>query len=275
MTWKPGGSLSLRFNLWLGSRCGELAECRRGVSGWGVAVLRSVPVQADERLDRVRVLRERGQTPRQVARALGIRPAEAGRLVRAAAIMAQAEVSEPAVAGCWISPAWSTGLTIADRPGWPLDEDPAAGTEGLVAVLVARKHRHGKVSVCGYLADVYCLGVKNALGPEIMDDLGLRRFIRTFFSGYHGDPLEAPIELAREVVLGSVEYARALGFDPHPDFAAAEGHLGSWAGPGAITFGKDGKPLYVSGPYEDPRPVIRTLERTVGRGNFEFLVGAG
>ncbi len=68
---------------------------------------------------------------------------------------------------------------------------------------------------------------------------------------------------------------RGLGFGPHPDFAAAEGHLGSWAGPGAITFGKDGKPLYISGPYDDPGPVIRTLERTVGRGNFEFLAVAG
>jgi hypothetical protein len=62
--------------------------------------------------------------------------------------------------------------------------------------------------VCGYLADVYCLGVKNALGPEIMDDLGLWGLVRDFFSGYHGDPLEAPIELAREVVLGSVEPSR-------------------------------------------------------------------
>ena len=232
-------------------------------------------MQPDEHVERVRVLRERGQTPKQIARALGIRPAEAGRLVRAAAILSQAEAPEPAVAGCWISPAWSTGLIIGDHSGWPLHEDAAAGADGLVAVLVARKHRHGKVSVCGYLADVYCRGVKNALGPEIMDDLGLRGFVRDFFSGYHGDPLEAPIELAREVVLGSVVYARGLGFGPHPDFAAAEGHLGSWAGPGTITFGKDGKPLYISGPYDDPRPVIRTLERTAGHGNFEFLAVAG
>ncbi len=219
-------------------------------------------------------MRERGQTPKQIARALGIGSAEAGRLIRAAAILAEAEAPEPALVGCWINPGWSTGLTIGDHPGWPLDEDPEAGTEGLVSVLVARKHRHGKVSVCGYLADVYCLGVKNALGPEIMDDLGLRRFVRQFFSGHDGDPVEAPIELARELVFGSVAYARDLGFEPHPDFAAAEGHLGAWAGPGTITFGKDGKPLYVSGPYDDPGPVIRTLERTVGRGNFEFLVGA-
>jgi hypothetical protein len=232
-------------------------------------------VQPDERLERVRLLRERGQTPKQIARVLGIRPAEADRLVRAVAIMAQAEAPGPALAGCWISPAWSAGLTVGDHPGWPLHEDPAAGTDGLAAVLVARKHRYGKVSVCGYLADVYCLGVKNALGPEIMDDFGLQGFVRDFFSGYHGDPLEAPIELAREVVFGSIEYARGLGFDPHPDFAAAEAHLGSWTGPSTITFGKDGKPLYISGPYDDPRPVIRTLERTTGRGNFEFLVVAG
>ena len=102
--------------------------------------------------------------------------------------------------------------------------------------------------------------MKNALGPEIVDDLGLQGFVRDFFSGYDGDPVEVPIELAREVVLGSAGYARSLGFDPHPDFAAAEGHLGPWTGPGAITFGKDGKPLYISGPYDDPRPVIRTLE---------------
>jgi hypothetical protein len=232
-------------------------------------------VQPDERLERVRLLRERGLTPKQVARALGVRPAEAGRLVRAAAVVVQAESPGPALAGCWISPSWSSGLTVGDHPGWPLHEDPAAGTDGLAAVLVARRHRHGKVSVCGYLADVYCLGVKNALGPEIMDDLVLSGFVRDFFSGYGGDPLEVPVGLAREVVFGSVEYARGLGFGPHPDFAAAAGHLGSRAGPGTITFGKDGRPLYICGPYDDPRPVIRTLERTAGRGNFGFLAVAG
>ncbi|HEX3590253.1 MAG TPA: helix-turn-helix domain-containing protein [Pseudonocardiaceae bacterium] len=231
-------------------------------------------MQPDERLDRVRLLRERGQTPKQIARALEIKPAEAARLVRSAAILARAQTPEPALVGCWISPTWSTGLIFDSHPDWPVQEDPAAGTDGLVAVLVARKHRHDKVSVCGYLADVYCLGVKNALGPVIMDGLGLGGFVREYFAGFHGDPLDAPIELARELVFGSLEYARCLGFDPHPDFAAAEGHLGSWTPPSTITFGKDGKPLYISGPYDNPRPVIRTLERAVGVGNFEFVAVA-
>jgi hypothetical protein len=38
-----------------------------------------------------------------------------------------------------------------------------------VSVLVARRDRWDKVSVCGYLADVYCLGVKKVLGPDIKD----------------------------------------------------------------------------------------------------------
>jgi hypothetical protein len=228
----------------------------------------------DERRERVRLLREQGQTPKQIARALGIRSAEAARLVRETAIAAQATAPEPAVAGCWINPSWSAGLTIRDHPDWALHEDPDAGTDGLASVLVARQHRYGKVSVCGYLADLYCLGVKNALGPKVMDDVRLTGFVRDFFSSHDADPLEVPIELAREVVFGSVEYARGLGFDPHPDFADARGHLGPWTGPSTITFGKDGKPLYISGPHDDPSLIIRTLEHAVGRGNFDFLAVA-
>ena len=142
-------------------------------------------------------------------------------------------------------------------------------------MLVARRPRFGKISACGYLADVYCLGVKNALGPELMDERDLPSFVRRYFSGYRGAPVEAPVDLARELVFGSMRYARSLGFEPHPDFAAAAGHLGTWAGPGTISFGKDGKPLYVFGPYDDHRSVIRTLTRTVGQGNFEVLAITG
>ncbi|MGI8814083.1 MAG: helix-turn-helix domain-containing protein [Pseudonocardia sp.] len=231
-------------------------------------------MRADERVRQVRLLREQGYTPKQVAHSLGIGSAEATRLVRAAAALAKAEAPEPALIGCWISPTWSTDLSLGEHPDWPLHEDPTAGTDGLAAVLVARRHRHDKVSVCGYLADVYCLGVKDALGPQLMDEFGprgLNGFRRGFFSGYHGDPLEAPIDLAREVVFGSIAYARGLGFEPHPDFADAQAHLGPWSGPSSITFGKQSKPFYVSGPNDNPRAVIRTLERTVGTGNFDFL----
>jgi hypothetical protein len=116
------------------------------------------PVQSDERLERVRLLREQGRTPQGDRVRRGVRPAEASQLIRAAAVLTQAAAPEPALAGCWISPGWSTGLTIGDHPGRPLGDDPAGGTEGLIAVLAARRVRYGKVSVCGYVAGVCCLG---------------------------------------------------------------------------------------------------------------------
>jgi hypothetical protein len=166
-------------------------------------------VQPDDRLERVRALREQGRNPKEIARILGVRPAEASQLVRAAAALAQDDAPEPALVGCWVSPGWSTGLAIGDHPGWPLDDDPDGGSQGLISVLVARRGgRYGKVAVCGYLADVYCLGVKNALGPELMGERDLPGFLRRYFATYRGDPIQVPIELAREIVLGSVRYAR-------------------------------------------------------------------
>lgn len=217
-------------------------------------------------------MRESGQAPKQIARSLGISVAEASRLVRAAA--AQAGQSEARVAGCWISPNWSARLTVDGRPDWP-SADADTGSEGLVLVLVARAHRYGKVAVCGYLVDPFCLGVKNALGPEVVDEVALPGFVQLYFSAHGGGPLEAPIELAREMVLGAVGYARGLGFEPHPDFAAAEAHLGTQPLQCLITFGRDGKPCYVSGPYDDVRSVLRTLERSVGSGNFDHVAITG
>lgn len=230
-----------------------------------------MPTNAE--LERVLLLRKQGNTSKQIARALGIRPAEATELVRAAAALAQADAdaTEPELVGCWINTSWSAGLTIAGHPEWLRDTDSDPGVEGLATVLVARRHRYDKVAVCGYLADVYCLGVKNAFGPKTMNERELLEFRRKYFSRYDNNAVEAPIELVREVVLGSVEYARGLGFEPHPDFAKARPHLGPWTGPSSITFGKNEKPLYISGPYDEPYSVVRTLQESAGDGNFDYI----
>jgi len=40
----------------------------------------------------------------------------------------------------------------------------------------------------------------------------------------------------------------------------------------AIRFGCDGKPSFTQGSYDDPGRVLRTLEESVGSGNFHFTV---
>jgi hypothetical protein len=145
----------------------------------------------------------------------------------------------------------------------------------MACLLVARRADRNKVSVCGYLVDVYCLGVKNAMGPLFMPERRLFEFSRTFFAAFPTAPLPAPLELAQHLVFGAVKYARNLGFQPHPDFEAAADHLGRWTGPSAISFGRDGKPFYVEGPYDDARHVLAMLRRIVGPDDFHFEVGVG
>jgi len=230
-------------------------------------------VSSAEILGQVRQLRGEGRSPKEIARALGVRPSVIAPMVRAVAAERTATAGEPQLVGCWVNTGWSRGLAVDPSRGW-VDEAPSQdGSGGLVSVLIARRHRWDKVSMCGYLADVYCLGIKNALGPDIADELALGRFLPDYYSAYPGGWQEAPIDLAAHLVFGAVDYARSLGFEPAADFTRAAGHLGAWEGPSAITFGKDGKPYYISGPRDSPRRVIKTLERTVGPPpNFDYLV---
>jgi hypothetical protein len=247
------------------------------VDGVAGGTMTGVPVSIkDEKLvEHVRALREQGRSPKQIARSLGLPPAMVARLVRAVAAHDQASAAEPEVVGCWVSAGWSRGLTVNGHPDWADIEDAEDGPSGVACLLIARRGRGSRVSVCGYLVDVYCLGVKNAIGPEVMPERDLYTYRRWFFGAFPDEPLEVPTELAQHLAFGAAEYARSLGFDPHPDFEATASHLGSWIGPSAIEFGRDGMPYYVEGPYDNGNRILGTLNRTVGRDNFHFLVGAG
>ena len=222
-----------------------------------------------ELVERVRELRERGRTPKEIARALGLTPAAVAPLIRAVATAKPKE--EAPLAGCWVNHGWAAGLTVTGHPDWPgVDATAESDGSGLASILVARD-QGSSVSVCGYLVDVWCLGVKDVLGPKSVERRKLPRFMDSYFRSYDQPALGAPIELARHVVFGAVAYARKLGFEPHPDFAGCSGHLGPWAGSSDITFGRNGKPTYIQGPHDDAGHVIKTLRRSVGKRNFDYL----
>ena len=211
-------------------------------------------------------MRADGAPPKAIARALGVRPAVIAPLVRRLAAESPAGIAE--LAGCWISPSWSRELLVQRRDGWEDIDLGDHGPAGIVLVLVARAPRHGRVSVCGYLVDTFCLGVKNAIGPEEMHRRDVPAFVRMYFAAFPARPLRAPIELAQHLVHGAVAFAATLGFEPHPDFPAVRDHLGELSEPCAITFGRRGRPVYVAGPHDDPIRVIQTLEASVGREGF-------
>jgi hypothetical protein len=223
----------------------------------------------------VRELRANGATPKGVAKALGLKRAEADALIREVAT--EAAPAERALIGCWISPGWSQGLSWPDGKDWsevdPValeredleeDEEDEEGAEtlpGLASVVVAREHRYDRISVCSYLVDAQCLGVKNAIGPFVIYRRELESTLARLLHMYDAPPLPISLELARELVFGAEDYARDLGFTPHRDFEACRAHLGAWQGPSAIVFGYNGQPFFVPGPEDDVVAIEATLER--------------
>lgn len=251
----------------------------------------TVTLHDEELLARVREMRERGSAPKQIAKALGLRPAQATALVRRVAEAAQTHTppGERRVVGCWINAGWSGGLGMAGAPEWAeadlppdsvrgyprlasLGQEPDPDTGGFAQVLLARQERASKVTVTGFLVDVYCLGVKNVTDPEVMGSGSLTAYVPTYYSAFDHPPLSIDVEQAQGIVHGAVAYARSLGFEPAVGFADAAVHLGTPPEDlPAIGFGRAGKPFYISGPYDDPRMVVQALERTCGHGNYHYV----
>ena len=55
---------------------------------------------------------------------------------------------------------------------------------------------------------------------------------------------------------------------------ACAGHLGEWQGPSMIGFGYQGKPQFIQGPNDDAARIMKKLNRTAGRGGFDFIAPA-
>ncbi|HEY3969832.1 MAG TPA: hypothetical protein VGL79_00405 [Solirubrobacteraceae bacterium] len=239
-------------------------------------------VISDERLlDRVRELRAQRYTPAEIARVLSLSKSDTARLVRLVATESAAGTAGAGTAGeqvrCWVNPGWRHRLGIDGHDHWPDDAGAPseAGDSGVAVVVVATPVGNGRLEMCCFLVDTWCLGAKNAMGPKRMRTRELEAIRRRCYAPWCSDGIAVPLELAQHLVLGAVEFARGLGFEPHRDFRRARPALGSWAGPSAITFGMDGKPHYLNGPYDDPQRVLRTLERTVGRDGFDYTLSLG
>jgi transcriptional regulator len=68
----------------------------------------------DQFKERVRALRARGHSPKEIARALGVRPAEVAELVRV--IAAERAGGASTSARCWVNGGWSEGLLVDAHP---------------------------------------------------------------------------------------------------------------------------------------------------------------
>jgi hypothetical protein len=149
-------------------------------------------------------------------------------------------------------------------------------TEGLGYVCVSRELPNGMVGFALFLVDRYCLGVKNAMGNVVGRfeyDSQIERKMRSDFT------LEAlSPAAARRLVEGAVAYARDLGLHPHSDYHKTKpifGDIDPAETKEEFEYGKDGKPLFVAGPYDSPqrcRRILQTLIASCGVDGFHYLI---
>ncbi|RPI78245.1 MAG: hypothetical protein EHM41_25780 [Chloroflexi bacterium] len=144
---------------------------------------------------------------------------------------------------------------------------------GITPVVVARRQADDDNIIFGmYMVDLFCLGVKDALWKG---DLNSKQFNRQLPQLCGDMPEPCEVSLAHEVIYGSIDFARKYGFEPHRDFRKAGLILDppetlSWKH--KLEFGKDGKPLFIPGPYDNARQILNQLKRTAGEGNYNALM---
>jgi hypothetical protein len=144
---------------------------------------------------------------------------------------------------------------------------------GIGNVCLTRKLPNGDLAVALFLVDAFCLGVKNALF-KIMSQSQYAQALDHLSENESFAP-SSP-ECARKLVESAEAYAADIGFAPHPDYRWARkifGDIDAGACTKEFTFGKDGKPFFMSGPNDTPakcKQIMNTLAKRFGPSGFHF-----
>lgn len=166
--------------------------------------------------------------------------------------------------------------TIRLRPAekWPVVQALVGEdlwTDGIGYLVIARQEAEGRLIYAFFLVDVYCLGVKNAFW-----DAGSSGDFQGMIGKLKREQSMTSISPAClvKIIEGAVEFARSYGFHPHPDFRHAAmllNGIDSATCAQEFTFGRDGKPLYIQGPYESPVQAEAIMERIQAAGG-DYLI---
>jgi hypothetical protein len=158
---------------------------------------------------------------------------------------------------CWISPDWKEA--------------------GLCTIIVARKHTTGNLTFGVYLVDTYCLGLKNTSAVFSKPVFEYENIVETMYS-QHGAKVHIDYVLAHNIIYGAIAYAEDLGFKPEKDWDKSQFILEEDTEDIElieVEFGKDGKPLFINGPYDNVGKITARLNASVGEGNYNYMMQIG
>jgi len=143
---------------------------------------------------------------------------------------------------------------------------------GMGTLVLARGATPYHVAFGSFLVDTFCLGIKDVMFESVERDV-FEMFIDATRAGSPMIPVDP--SYARRLLRDLAAWSQSIGFAPHRDFAAVErmfGDVSADASDAGFRFGRDGKPLYIPGPY-DSVPLIQRrigqLQKYLGDNGFE------
>jgi hypothetical protein len=144
--------------------------------------------------------------------------------------------------------------------------------ELLTLALIIRRQPSDYLSFAFFMIDRHCLGIKNCMFNCNMPAWEVEGLIESSTEQV-GEMKEVSPVYFHNLIYGALDYAESIGFAPEKNFKRAEYLLNPELvdeGIDDIEFGMDGKPFYISGPDDNVRMILHTLNRTVGEGNYDY-----
>jgi hypothetical protein len=141
-------------------------------------------------------------------------------------------------------------------------------------IVIARQHAGGNLTVCTYLTDWFCLGVKETQYFFNISPLKFEEF-------QYQNSIEVPYSLVHNIIYAAIEFAEEYGFAPHKDFTQTTCYFLEEDTDDIplidIPCGgvKDGKPYYINTGTEtlaQSKQIIDQLEKTAGEGNYNYIL---
>src|SRR5258708_1377686 len=148
---------------------------------------------------------------------------------------------------------------------------------GMGTLVLARGATPHHLAFSTFLVDVFCLGIKDVMFESVERDV----FEMYMEATEAGSPLvSVDPSYARKLLRDLAAWSQSIGFPTHRDFAAVErmfGDVSADATDALLRFGRDGKPVYIPGPYDsDPliQRRIQHLQKYLGDDGFGFVTAA-
>ncbi len=149
--------------------------------------------------------------------------------------------------------------------------------QGIASLVISRKMPSGKLITGTYMVDTFCMGLKDTSFGFALDKHDYDKFINEMTDRI-GKLIPIKLSMAHNIIYGAIDYADEIGFNPHEDFQLTRFILDDNLiddGIDNIEFGKDGKPYFIAGPYDDFHRIIGNFKKKPGREQFRFYCARG